>query len=238
MPQVMATRKAKHTYFSFRVLMTVCVIALLAVVIGLNDFGHPQQEQIALNVSPSISIPAPVESQWLIRSLENDMVVKSVENKSVADSENDKQYDLSMFQAVPESQKNTVVYRLAYGQFLLHQNRLEARDQFEKAMFLDENSPEAVLGLALIAYAESDYQTTLQLLGSPTIRRDRGSVLQFVVEYNSAKAAAKLEQWDIAETHWQNARRLLDQPELADRSDMQSFSDEIDNELLLFGPHQ
>ena len=232
-PQVMVAQKAKRTYFSFRALTTISAVALLALVLGLNHINL-RPEQVAMNAPPVASIPAPIESLWLIRSSENDAIVKSVENEPITISGNDEQPEFSAFQAVPESQKNTVVYRVAYGQFLLRQSREEAREQFEKAMTLDKNSAEAALGLALVAYAEGDYQTTLHLLGSPAIRRELNPVLQFVVEYNSARAATKLEQWDLAKSHWENSHRLLNQPELADQSDMQSLSDEINNELQLF----
>jgi len=225
-------QKAKRTYFSFRALTTVCAVVLLAIVLGLNYMNvHP--EQVALNAPPARPIPAPVESRWLIQPSENNAVVKNIENEPITVSVGDEP-DFSAFQSVTELQKNTVAYRVAYGQLLLQQNRKEAREQFEKAVTLDANSVEAVLGLAWVAYAEGDYQTTLQLLSSSALCRELDPILQFIIEYNSAKAATKLEQWDLAKSHWENALRLLNQPKLADRSDMQSLLDEINNELQLF----
>ena len=232
---VASSAPRKKTSFSYRAMIAVCAIGLLGIVLCLNLFDHSQPNQVAVNVPLAEHIPAASEYGWLILDLENRPQVKGHEETVALSRDKSTNAGESLFLAVSDSGKNTVAWRVAYGQYLVNNGRMtEAGDQFAQALELDANSVEAMLGSGLVAYSEKDYATALQLFEKANTDRNLAPLLQFHVEYNAAKSAMKLERWDTAKSHWENSRNLLSLPELAQDSEIQFLMEEIDNELALF----
>ena len=224
-------------YF-YRTLIAVSAVGILGIVFGLpfmssSDSGT--SGTIAFN-PPSVE-PTPVASDhdWLIRDTGVNSTVKGVQDETEEIRVPDTDSTDRVFHVVSDSEQNTVGYRVAYGQYLFRKGQTAAaKNQFEKASLLDANHLEVLLGFGLIAYSEKDYARALHLFEEAGTRQDITPLLQFILEYNAAASAAKLEKWDVAKTHWENARHLLNMPELSGDFEIQALSEEIDNELALF----
>jgi len=234
--QVVASPLSRNkARFLFRALIAACAVGIMGIVFCLNYYGHHSPSPIARIMSPEGNFPAAVDRDWLINDSSISIPLKEIVPQTELTSAEETIVDDSVFSAVSDSGRNTLAFRLAFGQCLFRSGQVAAAgEQFKIAITLNADSVEALLGSGLVAYSQEDYATALQLFEKAASSQSLIPLYRFISEYNAAKSSMKLENWDTAHTHWENARNLLNLPELSGDSEMQSLMEEIDYELGLF----